>query len=151
MGGLVQQPTAPGAHRQHTAGRSRGALLRHAGTPSNGSLTQTNQPPANPGRFIKGEHDHFTRSARGNRTMGGVTKAYRVPLAPEELAENAAAIGPEHERHAHQRTSGHHARRYRQGEFFGELRYTTLKQKRNEGAQKKQKPIVPIEYPGESE
>ena len=74
------------------------------------------------------------------RALGGVTKAYRVLLAPEELAENAAAIGPEHERHAHQRTSGHHARRHRQGEFFGEIRFASLEQKRNEGAQKKQKP-----------
>ena len=29
MGGLVQQSTASGAHRQHPAGRSRGTLLRH--------------------------------------------------------------------------------------------------------------------------
>jgi hypothetical protein len=30
MGGLVQQPAAPGAHRQHPAGRSRETLLRYA-------------------------------------------------------------------------------------------------------------------------
>ena len=39
MGGLVQQPAAPGAHRQHPAGRSRATLLRHAGTTSHGSVT----------------------------------------------------------------------------------------------------------------
>jgi transposase len=37
--------------RQHPAGRSRGTLLRHAGTTSHGGLTQTKRPPANPGRF----------------------------------------------------------------------------------------------------
>src|SRR5215475_10163653 len=51
MGGLVQQPAAPGAHRQHPAGRSRGALLRHTGKASHGGVTQTKRPPANPGRF----------------------------------------------------------------------------------------------------
>src|SRR5262245_50892128 len=40
MGGLVQQPAALGAHWQHSAGRSRGALLRHTGTPSHGGVTQ---------------------------------------------------------------------------------------------------------------
>src|SRR5262245_1578186 len=51
MGGLVQQPAALGAHWQHSAGRSRGALLRHTGTPSHGGVTQNKRPPANPGRF----------------------------------------------------------------------------------------------------
>src|SRR4029078_888497 len=51
MGGLVQQPAALGAHRQHPAGRSRGTLLRHAGTPCHGGMTQTKWPPTNPGRF----------------------------------------------------------------------------------------------------
>jgi hypothetical protein len=45
----------------------------------------------------------------------------------EELAQNAAAIGPEHQRHAGQRAAGHHTRRYRQGELFGELRIPSLK------------------------
>ena len=48
---LVQQPAALGAHRQHPAGRSRGTLLRHAGTTCHGGVTQTKWPPANPGRF----------------------------------------------------------------------------------------------------
>ena len=51
MGKLVQSPAAPGAHRQHPAGRSRGTLLRRAGATSDGGLTQTKWPPANPGRF----------------------------------------------------------------------------------------------------
>src|SRR3982074_300931 len=51
MGGLVQQPAALGAHRQHPAGRSRGTLLRHAGTTCHGGVTQTKWPPTNPGRF----------------------------------------------------------------------------------------------------
>ncbi len=42
MGRLVQQPAAPGAHRQHPAGRSRGALLRHAGHTSHGRVTKRN-------------------------------------------------------------------------------------------------------------
>src|SRR5436309_717600 len=52
MGGLVQQPAALGAHRQHPAGRSRGTLLRHAGTTCHGGVTQTKWPPTNPGRFM---------------------------------------------------------------------------------------------------
>ena len=40
-----------GAHRQHPAGRSRGALLCHAGRASHGRVTQTKRPPENPGRF----------------------------------------------------------------------------------------------------
>ena len=39
MGGLVQQPATPGAHRQHSAGRSRATLLRHAGTIRHGGMT----------------------------------------------------------------------------------------------------------------
>jgi len=51
MGGLVQQSPAVGAHRQHPAGRGRGELPRHAGPTGHGGVTQTKQPPANPGRF----------------------------------------------------------------------------------------------------
>src|SRR5689334_22230916 len=51
MGGLVQQPQALGAHRQHPAGRSRTTLLRPAGTTRHGGITYTKWPPANPGRF----------------------------------------------------------------------------------------------------
>jgi transposase InsO family protein len=39
MGGLVQQPTAPRAHRQHPACRSRATLLRNAGTTRHGGIT----------------------------------------------------------------------------------------------------------------
>ena len=42
---------AAGAHRQYPASRGRGALLRHAGLTSYGGVTQTKQPPTNPGRF----------------------------------------------------------------------------------------------------
>ena len=41
MGGLVQQPAAPGAHWKQPAGRSRGTPLRHAGAVSRGDVTQT--------------------------------------------------------------------------------------------------------------
>ncbi len=51
MGKLVQSAAAAGAYRQHPAGRSRGALLRHAATTSHGGPTQTKWPPENPGRF----------------------------------------------------------------------------------------------------
>ena len=37
---------------KHSPSRSRAALLRHAGQRPQGGLTQTNQPPAIPGRFI---------------------------------------------------------------------------------------------------
>src|ERR1700716_873683 len=53
MGGLVQQPAALGAHRQHPAGRSRGTLLRHAGTTCHGRVTQTKWPPDEPGAVQK--------------------------------------------------------------------------------------------------
>ena len=46
-----KQLPAAGAHRQHPAGRSRGALLRHAERDSHGRVTQTKRPPANPVRF----------------------------------------------------------------------------------------------------
>ena len=39
LGRLVQQSPASGAHRQHSAGRSRGALLRSARRAANGSVT----------------------------------------------------------------------------------------------------------------
>jgi hypothetical protein len=51
MDGLVQQSPAAGAHRQHPAGRRRGALLRYAGRANHGRVTQTKRPPANPARF----------------------------------------------------------------------------------------------------
>ena len=44
----------------------------------------------------------------------------------KELVENAAAIGPEHQHHTHQRASRHHTRRHGQGELFGELRFRSL-------------------------
>jgi len=60
MGRLVQQSPAAGADWQHPAGRGRGALLRHAGPTSHGSVTQAKQPPANPARFTS---DRFGASA----------------------------------------------------------------------------------------
>ena len=51
MGGLVKQSPAALAHRQHPAGRSRGTLLCHDRATRRGGVTQTKQPPANPGRF----------------------------------------------------------------------------------------------------
>src|SRR5947209_15696654 len=52
MGRLVQPPQATGAHRKHPASRGRRPLLRYARTASHGSVTQTKQPPGNPGRFM---------------------------------------------------------------------------------------------------
>ncbi len=66
---------------------------------------------------------------RQSAATRGVTKAARrIPLAAEELVENAADIGPEHQCHTHQGASGDHARRDRQGELFGELRFPSLHQ-----------------------
>src|SRR6516164_4931344 len=71
MGGLVQQPPHPGAHRRHAAGRSRGTLLRYAGAARHGSMTQTKLPPKNPARFnhidiialdLPPTHRHSTRT-----------------------------------------------------------------------------------------
>ena len=39
-GGLVQQPAGLGAHWKHSAGRSRGTPLRHAGAISHGGVTR---------------------------------------------------------------------------------------------------------------
>ena len=47
----LEQAPASGTHRLHPAGRSRGALLRHAERPSHGRVTQTIWPPAMPERF----------------------------------------------------------------------------------------------------
>ena len=49
MGGLVQQRAALGAHRQHLAGRSRGTLLRHAGTTCHGGVTSNQMASDEPG------------------------------------------------------------------------------------------------------
>ena len=52
MSRLVQQPPPARTHRQHPASPSRGRLLRKTGgTNRSRRLTQTTQPPANPGRF----------------------------------------------------------------------------------------------------
>jgi len=51
MGRLVQPSPAAGAHRQHSPGRSGRPLLRYARPSTHGSVTQTKQPPGNPGRF----------------------------------------------------------------------------------------------------
>src|SRR5271166_5997561 len=52
MGLLVQQPQAFGAYRQRAARRSGSRILRSpGGTQKTRRLTQTKQPPANPGRF----------------------------------------------------------------------------------------------------
>jgi hypothetical protein len=63
----------------------------------------------------------------------------RVASTVEEFAEDATSIGTERQRHT-QRASGHHARRYRQGELLGDLRFAPLDQERNEGPQEEQKP-----------
>src|SRR5882672_3102266 len=73
MGRLVQQSPAAGAHRQHPAGRGRGALLRHVGPTSYGGVTQTKQPPANPGRFIAPLE--LTRYSAPEAIVGAVSAA----------------------------------------------------------------------------
>jgi hypothetical protein len=75
------------------------------------------------GHFILSHYAASEVCRCGDRRQG--------PLTAEELTENAAAIGPEHQHHTHQRASGHHTRGYRQGELFGELRFPSLEQERN--------------------
>src|SRR5262249_50306948 len=89
--------------------------------------------------------------ARGSRRCGCSERAVSRVLTAEERLENAAAVGPEHQHHAHQRASGHHTRRDRQSELLGELRFLSLEQEGNERAQEEQKPVVPVEHPGEAE
>ncbi len=48
----VQQRTSSGDNSNHTASRSRGALLRHAGRAIRGSIAQTKWTPAHSARFI---------------------------------------------------------------------------------------------------
>src|SRR5882672_786510 len=94
MGRLVQQSPAAGAHRQHPAGRGRGALLRHAGPTSHGSVTQTKQPPTNPGRFMASEnrgwgYDRIAGALANlgydisDQTVGNVLRRYGLLPAPE--------------------------------------------------------------------
>ena len=63
VGGLVQQSPAAGDHRQHPASRSRGTLLCHDRATRHGGVTQTKQPPANPGRFRSPNLRSFTSSS----------------------------------------------------------------------------------------
>ena len=75
----------------------------------------------------------------------------RDQSATEQLSKKAAAIGPEHQCHAHQRASCNQARCDGKGELFGELRFALLDQERNKSAQEEQEPIVPLEHPREAE
>jgi hypothetical protein len=80
MGGLVQQPAAPGAHRQHPAGRSRGTLLRYAGTACHGGVTQTKRPPANPGRFT-------SPTLNPDKSFGSALRPIRCHVLALEIAK----------------------------------------------------------------
>jgi hypothetical protein len=92
MGRLVQQSPAAGAHRQHPAGRGRGALLRHAGPTSYGGVTQTKQPPGNPGRFNrKGE---AKRALILSQTLS-MEHSSRIALDGDPPATNCDARGGE--------------------------------------------------------
>src|SRR5690606_20599925 len=51
MGRLVQQPAPARANRKHSAGRSRGKILRRTGSTGRGRVTQTKWPPTVPVRF----------------------------------------------------------------------------------------------------
>jgi len=66
----------------------------------------------------------------GQQAVAKVTKI-RCPLTTEQLVEDTAAIGPEHKHHTHQRPSGHHTLRHRQGELFRKLRFPSLDEERN--------------------
>src|SRR3982074_42849 len=81
MGGLVQQPAALGAHRQHPAGRSRGTLLRHAGTTCHGGVTQTKWPPTNPGRFIPRADSEKLADSISSRRAGEVVGERSLALS----------------------------------------------------------------------
>src|SRR5689334_12785133 len=73
----------------------------------------------------------------GPTTFSIIRRGRRRLRAAEELAQHAAAVGPEHQRHTHQRASGHHARGHRQGELFGEFWFPSFEQERNERAEEK--------------
>jgi len=91
--------------------------------------TKAPQPPTGDAWLHEIKHDGLRRMARRDLPVRAKTRA--GPLSAEELVENAAAIGPEHQHHTHQRATGHHARRHRQGELFSELRFPSLEQERN--------------------
>jgi hypothetical protein len=64
------------------------------------------RPCLDAGRSLEASAILRKRNAEPLAIGGGLLVGER-----QELVENAATIGPEHQRHTHQRTSGHHARR----------------------------------------
>ena len=104
LGGLVQQPAALGAHRQHPAGRSRGTLLRHAGTTCHGGVTQTKwlpRPQIQPAQAIFDERllllvwlssSSRCRTDRDNRNCSeGFVDSFHVTVS---CAVDSAGIEP---------------------------------------------------------
>ena len=77
LGGLVQQPAALGAHRQHPASRSRGTLLRHAGTTCHGGVNSNQMA--------------FRRTRRRDQPNGFRRTRSRMPSSrPFLLCSNSA-------------------------------------------------------------
>lgn len=64
VGQFVQPSAASGAHRQHAASRSRGAVLRQAGRTGHSCRTGTKWPLANPQQFKAARFSWFKRLER---------------------------------------------------------------------------------------
>src|SRR4051812_17159456 len=105
MGGLVQ-PSAPlRAYRQYPSRRSRGALLCPNRRSGDGSLTQTNSSPGNPGRF----RAHFVR----HLVDGHYREADRIVLVMDQLNTHSPAslyeaFAPEEAKRLADRLEIHH-------------------------------------------
>ena len=99
MGRLVQQSPAAGAHRQHPAGRSRGNATTPCWTKPHGGVTQTKQPPANPGRFIEDDRrqcqampsEHMEEQARDGRILITGATGYFGRVLLERTIESSHA------------------------------------------------------------
>ena len=83
MGGLVQPPAAPGAHRKHPAGRGGSTLPRGPGQSAPGSVTHTKQPPANPGRF---------KECRVAVSAGDTRHCHATPVAAASIAHRTEGL-----------------------------------------------------------
>ena len=65
-----------------SAGRGRRALLRHAGATSHGGVTQTKQPPENPGRFTSASGQSVSEKAVDPRRARSVLLRLKETQTP---------------------------------------------------------------------
>ncbi len=100
VGGLVQPPTATGAHREHAAGRGRSDLLSATYRVGPSGMTHTKEPPEFPGRFtsdpagrgcFRAVHEPFPSSTR--RVGAGSTVRRIIRPLPRTSPPLALSLG----------------------------------------------------------